>query len=66
MASNNSFHNFPTIIDGYAGAPTTMTGGDGKTYYKYVVDGYINGHRGSYVWIVDSNGMCNHRCFEEW
>ena len=45
------------------GTKRTIQGGDGITRTEIILPGSINGKSGSYQWIIEPNGMVNHRLF---
>jgi len=59
-------HNFPSIIDNYAGNGyhSIITGGDGINRSLYQIEGSLNGKAGIFEWIVEGN-KCTHRRFIE-
>ena len=58
-------HSFSDIVDNYVGNAKTFTlkGGDGKTRTLYQVQGSLNGKKGIFEWIYDSNKGVTHRRF---
>ena len=60
------YHGFPSLIDDIAlkhGVQKTIQGGDGVMRTKVTLPGSINGKSGAYEWIVEPNGIVNHRLF---
>jgi RHS repeat-associated protein len=60
------YHGFPSLIDRYAikyGEKTIINGADGIKRTRIILPGSINGRNGVYEWIVEPNGMINHRLF---
>ena len=59
-------HAFPSIIDTYVdiylGRP--IRGGDGIIRNIIEIPGSINKTPGIYEFIIEPNGMCNHRYFK--
>ena len=64
--SGSDFHGFSKIVDNYGnyGTQTQITGGDAKIYTRLEIKGNYLGYDGSFVYIWDVNGVCNHRFFE--
>ncbi len=60
-------HSFPAIIDTFvdvnAGRP--LIGGDGITRTLIELPGSINNTPGVFEYIIEPNGMCNHRFFKK-
>jgi len=65
MASDD-YHGFPSLIDGLARSEDAVSqlGGDGSVYTHVNIPGAVNGASGYFHYIVDGNGMINHRLFE--
>ena len=58
----DKYHNFPTLIDNYAGyAKQSMTT---HNAVRYELDGYVNGAHGIFEWIVNDKGEVVHRLFK--
>jgi RHS repeat-associated protein len=60
-------HAFPKLVDQFAadGSATQITGGDGVVRTQVQVPGAINGKDGNYTWIIEPDGLINHRLFEK-
>ena len=60
-------HAFPSIVDSFvninSGRP--IIGGDGVVRTLIEIPGSINGRTGHFEYIIEPNGMCNHRFFKE-
>ena len=58
-------HSFPVLIDSMVdlkmGKP--FTGGDGIMRWKVEIPGSVNNRSGIFEYIIEPNGMCNHRFF---
>jgi RHS repeat-associated protein len=62
----DSFHGFPSSVEGYAtkfGRSSTKIGGDGKVYQWLELQGGFRGRTGNFEFIKDANGVINHRFF---
>jgi RHS repeat-associated protein len=62
MASGDA-HSFPSLVDSQAdwSDAASAEGGDGSWYLHVNVPGAVNGESGFYQYIVDENGVINHR-----
>jgi hypothetical protein len=60
------YHSFPELVKNEVTPDdvSTETGADGDTYTHVRIPGSINGTDGVYHWIIDDEGMINHRMFE--
>jgi RHS repeat-associated protein len=60
------YHSFPELVKSEVtpGDVSTETGGDGETYTHVRIPGSIRDTEGEYHWIIDEEGMINHRQFE--
>lgn len=60
-------HSFPRIIDSFAdvNAGRPLKGNDGITRNMIELPGSINGKSGVFEYIIEPNGMCNHRYFRK-
>ena len=60
-------HAFPSIIDTFvdinSGRP--LQGGDGIMRNLIEIPGSINNTPGIFEYIIEPNGMCNHRYFKQ-
>jgi hypothetical protein len=59
------YHGFPSSIDRLptASDATPITGADGVSRTLVRLPGTINGESGNYEWIIDQDGIVNHRFF---
>ena len=64
--AQGDYHSFPDIVDNYGtyGQQQTIAGGDGNTYTRISIVGMYGGKSGAFVYIINANGVCNHRMFE--
>ena len=62
----SDFHGFPNIVDNYGGYgyQQTIIGGDQNAYTELSIPGSYLGYDGSFVYIWNEAGYCNHRKFE--
>ena len=60
-------HAFPAIIDTFfnKGSSQLIKGGDGVTRKIIRIHGSINNTEGFFEYIIEPNGLCNHRFFKE-
>jgi len=60
-------HAFPSVIDTFvdinSGRP--LKGGDGIMRILIELPGSVNNTPGIFEYIIEPNGMCNHRFFKE-
>ena len=63
--AKGDYHGFPKIVDNYGslGNAKTITGGDGLTRTLLEIPGAYGGKEGVFQYIIESNGMINHRLF---
>ena len=59
------FHGFPRIVDNYAklGRKELIQGGDEITRIKINLEGGYKGIDGYFEWIIEADGLINHRIF---
>lgn len=63
--AKGDFHSFPDLADNFAssGKVGTITGGDGKVRKLVEIPGSYRGREGFFQYIIESDGVCNHRVF---
>jgi hypothetical protein len=63
----DAYHNFPNVIDNYAGKAKTfpLKGADGKTRELFQIGGSYKGKKGIFEWILDNEKGVTHRRFIE-
>lgn len=62
----DKFHGFPLEVDNFGGIgnKTEIIGGDGIKRTKISVEGEYLSRQGNFEWIVEPDGLINHRKFE--
>ena len=64
--SSDAYHGFPLQVDSYgaSGTLSKLQGGDGVIRTKLEIPGSLNGKEGIFQYIIEPDGLVNHRLFK--